>query len=164
MRQSVSRHCKPFLSGQPNRKLRDRQLGPFTLEEQIGKHIYILKLPATVRLHLVFHVNNVRPCSTTPLRPDVPMTSLEGDDEEFDVSHICAVCIKLLPRRRGKYVLFMTHFNDDDIPPVWHRLNEVHRTTALQDFLETPQWHKFAKTHAYIYFMHAHPTRIPESQ
>jgi hypothetical protein len=27
-----------FLRGQPNRKLRDRQLGPFSVEEQIGKH------------------------------------------------------------------------------------------------------------------------------
>jgi hypothetical protein len=88
---------------------------------------------------------------------------LEGDDEEFDVSHISFVCIKSLHGRRGKYLLFMTHFRDDDIPLVWHRLNEVHRTTALQDFLETPQWHKFAETHAYIDFMHAHPTRIPES-
>jgi hypothetical protein len=88
----------------------------------------------------------------------------EGDDEEFDVSHISDVCIKSLPERRGKYLLFMTHFSDDDIPPVWHRLNEVHRPTALQDFLETPQWHEFAKTHAYIDFMHGYPARIPESQ
>jgi hypothetical protein len=88
----------------------------------------------------------------------------EGDDEEFDVSHISVVCTKSLPGRRGKYLLFTTHFSDDDIPLVGHRLNEVHRTTALQDFLETPQWHKFAKTHAYIDFTHAHPTRILESQ
>jgi hypothetical protein len=88
----------------------------------------------------------------------------EGDDEEFDVSHIFAVCIKSLPGRRSKYMLFMTHFIDDDIPHVWHRLNEVHRTTTLQDFLETPQWHmKFAKTQAYIDFMHAHQARIHES-
>jgi hypothetical protein len=145
-------------------KLRDRELGPFSVGERIGKHMYILKLRATVRLHLVFHVNNRRPCSTTLLRPAVTMTVLEGDDEEFDVSHIYAVCIKSLPRRRGKYLLCMTHFSDDDIPHVWHRLNEVHRTTTLQEFLETPQWHKFAKTHAYINFMHAHPTRIPDSQ
>jgi hypothetical protein len=58
----------------------------------------------------------------------------------------------------------MTHFSDDDIPLVLHRLNEVHRTMALQEFLETPQWHKFAKTLADIDFMHAHPARIPESQ
>jgi hypothetical protein len=61
-------------------------------------------------------------------------------------------------------MIFMTHFSDDDSPRVWHRLNEVHRTTALQDFLETPLWHKFAKTQAYTDFMHAQPARIPESQ
>jgi hypothetical protein len=150
-----------FLRGQPNRKLRDRQLGPFSVEEQIGKHIYRLKHPATIRLHPVLHVKNLRPCSTAPLRLAVPVTILKGDDEEFDVSHISAVCIKSLPRRRAKYLLFMTHFNNDDLPPVWHLLNGVHRTIALQDFLETPQWHKFAKTQAYIDFMQAHPARIP---
>jgi hypothetical protein len=133
-----------FLRGQPNRKLRDRQLGPFLVEEQIGKHSYRLKLPATVRLHHVFHVNNLRPSSTAPLRPSVPVTVPQGDDEEFDVSHTYVVCMKSLLGRRGKYLLFMTHFGDDDIPPVWHRLNEVHRTIALQEFLDTPQWHKLA--------------------
>jgi hypothetical protein len=29
-------------------------------------------------------------------------------------------------------LLFMTHFSDDDIPHVSHRLNEVHLTTALR--------------------------------
>jgi hypothetical protein len=80
-----------FLRGQPNKKLRDRQLGPFTVEEQIGKHSYKFKLLATVRLHHVFHANNLRPCSTAPLRPAVPVTVPEGDDEEFDVLHISAV-------------------------------------------------------------------------
>jgi hypothetical protein len=107
-----------FLRGQPNRKLRDRQLGPFAVEEQIGKHSHRLKLPATVRLHHVFHVNNLRPCSTAPLRQVVPVIVPEGDDEEFDVSHISIVCIKSLPGRRGKYLLFMTHFSDDDLPPI----------------------------------------------
>jgi hypothetical protein len=92
------------------------------------------------------------------------VTVPEGDDEEFDVSHVSAVCIKSPPGRRGKYLLVMTHFSADDIPPFWHRLNEVHRTPALQDLLETPQWHKFAKTQVYIDFMHAHPARILESQ
>jgi hypothetical protein len=47
-----------FLRGQPNMKLRDRQLGPFTLED-IGKHIYKLKLPATVQLYPMLHVDNL---------------------------------------------------------------------------------------------------------
>jgi hypothetical protein len=145
-----------LLRGQPNKKLR----GSFKVEEHIGKHNYILKLLATARLHPMFHVNNSRPCSTASLRPVVPVTVPEGDDEEFEVSHIFVVCLKSLLGRRGKHLLFMTHFSDDDIPRVWHELNEVHRTIALQDFSETPQWHKFAKTHVYIDFMHAHPTRI----
>jgi hypothetical protein len=164
-RQGVSVTSNLFLRGQPNRKLRDKQLGPFLVEDQIGKHIYKLKLPSTVRLHPLFHVNNLRPSFTAPLRQDVPVTVHEGDDEEFHVSHdISIVCIKSLPGRRCKYLLFMTHFIDDDIPHVWHRLNEVHRTMALQEFLETPQWDKFAKTQAYNDFMHAHPSRILESQ
>jgi hypothetical protein len=55
-------------------------------------------------------------------------------------------------------LLFMTHFSDADIPPVGHRLNEVHRTTSLQyGFRETRPWHAFARTQAYIEFMQAHP-------
>jgi hypothetical protein len=153
-----------FLRRQPNMKLRDRQLGPFTtIEEPVGKHSHRLKLLASVHLHPVFHVNNLSPCFGASLRPDVPVTALEGDEEEFDVSHISAVCINSLPRRRGKYLLFTTHINDDDISHVWHSLNEVHRTTMIQDFLETPRWHAFAKTKAYIDFMRAHPSRISES-
>jgi hypothetical protein len=124
-----------FLRGKPNRKLRDRQLGPFIVE-QIGKHSCILKLPTTLRLHLVFHVNNLRPCSIAPLRPAVPVTIPEGDDEEFDVSHMSSVCIKSLHGRRGKYLLFMTHFSDADIPPIRHRLKRGSSNNGVTRFLE----------------------------
>jgi hypothetical protein len=107
-----------YLSRQPNRKLHDRQLLTFTFEEQIGKHNSIFKLVVTARLHPVFHVNNLRPCSTTSLRHAILVTTPKGDDDEFEVSHISAVCINSLPGRRGRYLLFMTHFMDDDIPCV----------------------------------------------
>jgi hypothetical protein len=55
----VTKHL--FLRGQPNKKLRDRQQGPFLVEEHIGKHGYRLTLQAKVRLHPLFHVNNSRP-------------------------------------------------------------------------------------------------------
>jgi hypothetical protein len=99
-----------FLRGQPNKKVRDRQLGPSTVE-QIEKHSYILKLPATIRLHpvLLFYVNTLGPCLAASLRLAASMNVPKGDDKEFDVSHISAVCIKSLPERRGKYSLFITH-------------------------------------------------------
>jgi hypothetical protein len=80
-----------FMRGHPNRKMCDRHLGPLTLKEQIGKHNYILKLPTTARLHQVFYVNNIRLCSTYSLRHAVHVTNSEGDDDEFEVSHICGV-------------------------------------------------------------------------
>jgi hypothetical protein len=43
-----------FLRCQPYLKLRDRQLGPFAIEEHIGKHIYERKLRATVRPNKLF--------------------------------------------------------------------------------------------------------------
>jgi hypothetical protein len=57
----------------------------------------------------------------------------------------------------------MTHLSDDDIPHVWHRFNKVRRTPALQDFMDTPQWHQFAHREAYNDFMHAYGARISES-
>jgi hypothetical protein len=88
-----------FLRGQLNRKLRDRQMGPFIFEEQIGKHSYEMKLRARVRLHPVFHVNSPRPCSTASLRLAVPVTTPKGNDDEFEVSHTSAMCIKSLHGR-----------------------------------------------------------------
>jgi hypothetical protein len=45
----------------------------------------------------------LRPCSTASLRAAVPESVPEGDDEEFDVSHISTMCIKSFLGRRGKY-------------------------------------------------------------
>jgi hypothetical protein len=59
---------------------------------------------------------------------------------------------------------FITHFIDDDISHVKHRLQEERRTKALQRFMETPEWHAFSETPAYIDFMHAHPSRNTESK
>jgi hypothetical protein len=91
----VTKHL--FLRGQPNMNLYDRQLGPFLVEEQIGKRIYILKLPTAIRLHPMFHVNNLRPCSPASLRPFVPVEVPKGGDEEFEVSYISVVCVNILP-------------------------------------------------------------------
>jgi hypothetical protein len=130
---------KLFLRGQHSGKLRDRQLGPFSVEEFIRKHIYRLKLPVTLRLHKVFHVNISRPCSTTSLQPFVPVTNPKGDDGEFDVSHIYVACIRSLPGRR----------------------TPNHNATRLLGDAPMAQVCQYS---CYIDFMHAHPTRIHESQ
>jgi hypothetical protein len=91
----------------------------------------------------MFHVYNLRPFSTVYLRHVVPVSTPKDDDDEFEVSHIYDVCIKSFQGRRGKYLLFMTYCNEDDIPPILHRLNEVDRAMTLQYFMETHQWQVF---------------------
>jgi hypothetical protein len=82
----VTKHL--FLRGRPNKEPRDRQLGPFLVKEQIGKHIYILKLLAIVHLIPVFMFTIYDHAPQLSLRPAVPVTVPEGDDKEFEVSHI----------------------------------------------------------------------------
>jgi hypothetical protein len=101
-------------------------------------------------------VNKFGLCSSTSFRPFIVLTTLK-DDDEVDVSHIFAVCIKPLDECLGKYFLFMAHFNDDDIPRVSHRLNEAPCAKTLPEILETPQWHGFARhTQTYIDVIHAY--------
>jgi hypothetical protein len=52
--------------------------------ENIGANIYIFEVPFTVGLHVVFHVNNLRPCPTATLRPYVPVTAPKDEDDEYD--------------------------------------------------------------------------------
>jgi hypothetical protein len=39
--------------------------------------------------------------------------------------------------------MFYTHVKDEKILHVWHHLNEVHRTFALQHFLYSHDWLDF---------------------
>jgi hypothetical protein len=126
-----------FLRGQLYRKLKYQQLGPFIVLEKIGANIYTLKLPYNVRLHSVFHVKNLRPCPIVALHLSVHATAHENDVEN-DVDRIFVVKIDTVLGRREKGMLFYTHFRNEQILPVWHRLNEDQRTFALQHFLDSP--------------------------
>jgi hypothetical protein len=99
--------------------------------------MYKLELPSSVRLHPMFHVNNLRPSPTTTLRPFVFVTTHEDDGGGYGLDCISAVRIENLLGRRGKWMLFYIDFRNEHIPPFWHRLNEVRRTIALQSFLDS---------------------------
>ena len=41
----------------PMKKLDDKKIGPFQISEKVSSHAYRLKIPATMRIHDIFHVN-----------------------------------------------------------------------------------------------------------
>jgi hypothetical protein len=77
---------------QSNRKLRERQLGPFRVSKRVGNRAYALHLPRSYKLHNVFHVDVLRRAhSSQPLRQAPLTVGHDGEDaegEEFAVEKI----------------------------------------------------------------------------
>ena len=76
--------AKNIRTKRPAKKLDHRFLGPFSIEEAVGKQAYRLKLPQTYsRIHPVFHVSLLEPYFQREGADNAPPEPLpvEGQDE-----------------------------------------------------------------------------------
>src|SRR5882757_5900865 len=75
----------------PSRKLSPQRYGPYKVKEQVSPVTYHLKLPTSLRIHDVFHVNLLTPYYETEehganyLQP--PPELIDGE-EEYEVEEI----------------------------------------------------------------------------
>jgi hypothetical protein len=73
------------------RKLLPKRYGPFKVLKHIGQVVYQLKLPDTMKIHNMFHINLLTPYHKTSsygmnyVRPP-PVT--EENDKEYEVENI----------------------------------------------------------------------------
>ncbi|KAL5592954.1 uncharacterized protein BROUX77_001646 [Berkeleyomyces rouxiae] len=78
----------------PSKKLDFKKLGPFKILRKVSSHAYELALPATMKVHPVFHVCLLEPCASDPLpgqkNPPPPPVIVDGE-EEFVVKEIIGV-------------------------------------------------------------------------
>ena len=88
-----------------SRKLDVRHLGPYEIEEAVGRSAFKLKLPPTMKIHPMFHVSLLEPhvANTVPGRV-VPPPPPEFVDsyEEFEVHKILGSRIR---RRQLEYLV-----------------------------------------------------------
>lgn len=82
---------KNIKTTQPSKKLADKRIGPFEVEAQVGPMDYRLKLPASYKIHPVFHVELLHRRQDDRINgrmpPPPPPVEIEGSTE-YEVEEI----------------------------------------------------------------------------
>jgi hypothetical protein len=83
---------KNIRTTRPTAKLDHKQIGPYTILEKVGSRAYKLDLPATVKLHPVFHISLLEPTTNTEPIPGhnqpPPPPVIVDDHQEWEVEEI----------------------------------------------------------------------------
>ncbi len=85
-------------------KLMPRYIGPFPVEDCVNEQAYRLKLPASMRLHNVFHVSLLEPYREDGHYQPPPATVFIDGDVQYDVAEILDV------RSKGAGRQFLVHW------------------------------------------------------
>ena len=122
-----SRHIR---TDRPSRKLDWKRLGRFKVSARISPYAYRLDLPASMRIHPVFHVSLLEPARDDPLpgqiQPPPPPVVVEGEDE-YEVEEVLDARI-----RRGvlQYLIKWTGYDRPD----WEPAKQVNGLAAIDEF------------------------------
>ena len=85
----LSRHIKII---HPYWKLNHKRLGRFKVLYRMESHAYLLELPATIKIHPVFHISLLEPCNFNPLPGQVqaknPFPIIVNENNKWEVEEI----------------------------------------------------------------------------
>jgi hypothetical protein len=82
-----------------SRKMTQRFMGPFRVDEPVGTQAYRVHLPTTMRIHNVFHVSALEPYQRREGEQEIlPLPELVEGEEEYEVEEVLAK-----QRRQGAY-------------------------------------------------------------
>ena len=83
---------KNIKTTQPSTKLDFKCLGKFRIIKKVSSHAYKLDLPASMKVHPVFHISLLEPAATDPLpdqvQPPPPPVIVEEEEPEWEVDEI----------------------------------------------------------------------------
>jgi hypothetical protein len=116
------------------RKLLPKRYGPFQITERIGTVAYRLRLPESMKIHDVFHIDLLLPYKETeaygPAYTRPPPDLIEGE-EEYEIESIRDTRLKGRGRRRQYLVHWKGYPNSDDS---WVDREDIHAPDLLTEF------------------------------
>jgi hypothetical protein len=121
----------------PNNKLDYKKLGPFKIEEKISTSNYKLSLPASMRMHPIFHISLLEPAPQGSENVE-PRLEVETYEEDYEVEEI-------LDKKRmdgeTKYLVKWKNYeeHDNSWEPVKHLKNSQHLLKRFHQQLRTAQ-------------------------
>ena len=118
----------------PSQKLSHRRLGPYTVEKQVSKNAYRLKLPKSLsRLHPVFNVVKLTPAAPDPIPgrrpPPPPPPELIDGEEEYVVEEVLD---SRMFRKKLQYLIKWEGYGVEHNS--WEYATEVHAPQRVKDF------------------------------
>lgn len=112
-----------------SKKLDHKRIGPYWIKELVGSS-YQLDLPASMRIHNVFHPSLLRRAAENPLRGqhnDPPPPVVVNDKEDWEVDNI------LDAKKHGKQVLFQVKWKNYDEDKQWYPLANFENAPEIMD-------------------------------
>jgi len=106
---------KHIRTAQPSNKLDHKQIGPYTILEKVGLRAYKLNLPATVKIHPVFHISLLEPtASIEPIpghnQPPPPLVVIQ-EQQDWEVENAFD---SRRHQNQIQYLVKWTGFHDPD--------------------------------------------------
>ena len=131
-------HTKSFRTTHPSCKLAEKNLGLFTVLEQVGRQSYRIKLPDMLRaVHPVFHISQLELSHPNPfpdrIQSPPPPVDVEGE-LEYEIAEILD---SKLDRRRRPPLMYLVQwlgYEGDDATSWLPAVSLVHAQQAVDDF------------------------------
>ena len=131
-------HAKSFRTTHPSCKLAEKNLGPFTVLEQVGRQSYRIKLPNMLcAVHPVFHISQLELSHPNPF-PDRVQSPPPPVDVKGELKYeIVEILDSKLDRRRCPPLMYLVQwlgYEGNDATSWLPAVSLVHVQQAVNDF------------------------------